>query len=517
MFDRKKIFRWKTLRQITQLGFLLAFFYLFRHTDYNGTDEITAAVNVLFRLDPLVGASVILATKSIVSLVWPALIVVGITFVFGRFFCGWFCPLGTLLDIYSRIFKSPNNVTFRLRYVKYFLLVVILVSALFNLQLVGYFDPFSILVRGMTFAIDPISNVITTGFFDGIYKSTPEAISNITEPVYSLLKKGVLPYKQSFYFLSITSFLILIAIFFIERYGKRFWCRSICPLGGMLALFSRFSFFRRMPAMSCNHCRQCSTDCKMDAFTEKGQIMQEECNLCMDCLDYCPDGIAKFKLKKPKNKAELDLGRRKFVAAAVVGGVLPAMTSTSAVLKKPNPFLLRPPGAKEENEFMALCVRCGECMKVCIQNALQPMGFESGLEGFFTPKLIPRLGYCEFNCTLCGQVCPTGAIEKLTLKEKQAFVIGVAYFDKNRCIPYATDKPCIVCEEHCPTHDKAIKFNEVEKVNLKGDTVVLKQPYVIEELCIGCGICEKVCPLTGNAAVLVVRKDIKEDEFGGYY
>jgi len=128
---------------------------------------------------------------------------------------------------------------------------------------------------------------------------------------------------------------------------------------------------------------------------------------------------------------------------------------------------------------------------------------ESGYEGMFSPRLIPRIGYCEFNCNLCGQVCPTGAIRNLDLAEKQKFVIGRAYFNKNRCLPFAENTPCIVCEEHCPTFDKAIKFEEVLKTDGKGNSVKLKQPYVINELCIGCGICEKVCPLDGESAIRV--------------
>jgi ferredoxin len=145
-------------------------------------------------------------------------------------------------------------------------------------------------------------------------------------------------------------------------------------------------------------------------------------------------------------------------------------------------------------------------MKVCIQNALQPAFMESGYEGMFTPRLIPRIGYCEFNCRLCGQVCPTGAIKKLTLEEKRNFVIGKAYFNKNRCLPFAENTPCIVCEEHCPTYDKAIKFKEATIINVKGNAITLKQPYIINNLCIGCGICEKMCPIDGESAIRVIGR-----------
>ena len=142
-------------------------------------------------------------------------------------------------------------------------------------------------------------------------------------------------------------------------------------------------------------------------------------------------------------------------------------------------------------------------MKVCITNALHPTLLESGLEGMFSPRLVPQIGYCEFNCTLCGQVCPTGAIRRLALQEKQQTVIGIAYFDKNHCLPYAKGIPCIVCEEHCPTPDKAIKFHEVITTNPEGQAVKVKQPYLVDKLCIGCGICENRCPLEGEKGVVV--------------
>ena len=171
--------------------------------------------------------------------------------------------------------------------------------------------------------------------------------------------------------------------------------------------------------------------------------------------------------------------------------------------KRPDPFLIRPPGALPEDEFLGRCVRCGECMKVCIGNGLQPTFLSGGLEGMFSPRLQARTGYCEYNCTLCGQVCPTGALTELTMKQKHITKVGNIFFDKNRCLPFAKGIPCIVCEEHCPTPDKAIQFREAEVVNSKGEKVWVKQPYVVDERCIGRGICETKCPLPGQSAVRV--------------
>jgi len=447
-----------------------------------------------------------LAAKEFINILFPSLIIIAITVIFGRAFCGWFCPLGTLLDGADVLIKPSRKVGSRLRHLKYVVLIVILVTSLFGLQLIGFFDPFSILVRGLTFSIDPVFNYVVTWFFDGIYILSPAWLSAVSEPVYSFFRSTLLPYKQSFFSLSLLSFIILGSIFALEKLGKRFWCQTLCPLGAFLALFSRFSFLRRFPAKSCLDCNQCIDDCRMDAFENSGLLLNEECNLCMDCIYDCDKSVSSFKFALPKNKTPMSLDRRLFIKSSLAAATLPVLSKVNASHQMPSPYLLRPPGVTNEKEFLSTCVRCGECMKVCIQNALQPAFMESGYEGMFTPRLILRIGYCEFNCRLCGQVCPTGAIKKLSLEEKQEFVIGTALFDKNRCLPFAENTSCIVCEEHCPTYDKAIKFKEVAITNPKGNTMTLKQPYVINELCIGCGICEKVCPTDGESAIRVIRR-----------
>jgi len=168
-----------------------------------------------------------------------------------------------------------------------------------------------------------------------------------------------------------------------------------------------------------------------------------------------------------------------------------------------DPVLLRPPGALEEQEFLKRCVKCGECMKVCTTNGLQPTLFEAGIEGIWSPVLVPRIGYCEFRCTLCGQVCPTGAIKRLQLEEKAKVRIGLAMIDKGRCLPWAHARPCVVCEEVCPTAKKAIWFEDARVRDRKGNSLVVKQPRVDLELCIGCGICEAKCPVLGRPAITV--------------
>jgi MauM/NapG family ferredoxin protein len=211
----------------------------------------------------------------------------------------------------------------------------------------------------------------------------------------------------------------------------------------------------------------------------------------------------KGKAKKPRSKTRIS--RRAFMTAAGSGVAATVMLNVSPTVQRKafNPALIRPPGSLAEEDFLNKCIRCGECMKVCPTNALHPTTLEAGLAGIWSPMLVARVGYCEFNCTLCGQVCPTGAIEEQEVEAKQQIHIGTAYLDRNRCLPFANDRSCIVCEEHCPTPKKAIWFQEVTVVDRDGNEQVLKQPHVDPELCIGCGICETKCPINDPAAIIV--------------
>jgi ferredoxin len=208
---------------------------------------------------------------------------------------------------------------------------------------------------------------------------------------------------------------------------------------------------------------------------------------------------------RPPRPARLDLSRRALLLAgsAGVGTTLLARIGDQGEQHTFDPALIRPTGSVAEDEFLSKCIRCGECMKVCPTNAIHPATGEGGWGSLWTPVLNMRLGYCEYECNLCSQVCPTHAIRETTLEEKQKIRIGTAFFDRNRCLPYASARTCIVCEEHCPTPKKAIWFQEVEVMNPAGELVTVKQPRVNPDLCVGCGICENKCPIADRRGVYV--------------
>ncbi|MHB8809697.1 MAG: 4Fe-4S binding protein [Desulfobulbaceae bacterium] len=500
---RTRLVPWRRLSQGLSL---LLFFFLFIKTDYTGTDQLEYAVNILFRLDPLLAACVMLAAKGIVALMLPALAVLVLTFFLGRFFCGWACPMGALIDLLRPLTRARHG-QHDTRYpaLPYLLLTFVLAGALVGLPVAGYLDPFSILVRGLALAVYPAFNHATTALFTWTYQEAPAWVNALTEPVYGALKATVLPLTQKYYGLALLSGAILLTVFLLELVQRRFFCRNLCPLGGLLGLTARGGLFQgHGGSTDCGKCRACRSVCRMDAIAEDRRIAMERCILCLDCLDLCPRGIIAFAIKKPPAAPPpLSLSRRALIAALAGGAILPAFTGVRAMGKAADPLLIRPPGALAENEFLGRCVRCGECMKVCIGNALHPTFLEAGLEGMFSPTLIARLGYCEFNCTLCGQVCPTGAIRELSQPDKHTWKIGHAFFDRDRCLPYAKGIPCMVCEEHCPTPDKAIRFRQVTVRNDQDQPVEVLQPYVVDNLCIGCGICENKCPLPDQPAIFV--------------
>jgi len=390
---------------------------------------------------------------------------------------------------------------------KYLLLIFILVLALFGVQAAGIFDPLSLLIRSLSLSVYPLFNYTLRTVFNTLYHWHIPLLGSGAEVVYDLLKRTVLPFSPPLFFQGVVIGLIFFALLALNLREPRFWCKHLCPLGALLGLLSRFAFLKRsVSEEGCNDCGICRRECQGGAIGEKGaEWAARECMYCFNCDDPCPQNAVSFGFSSRPAQFSLDLGRRRVIGAAV-GGALTAPLLRITPLARAGasePTLIRPPGALAEEEFLKRCIRCGECMKVCITGGLQPTLLEAGLEGIWTPVLVPRIGYCEYRCTLCGQVCPTGAIGRLGIREKEATKIGLAMIDKGRCLPFAHNMSCIVCEEVCPTSPKAIWFEEVRVRDRRGREILLKQPHVDLALCVGCGICENKCPVLGRPAISV--------------
>jgi ferredoxin len=284
----------------------------------------------------------------------------------------------------------------------------------------------------------------------------------------------------------------------------------------LLGIISRWSVLGLVKDVGhCNDCNRCLLRCQGGDDPIGGVPWhQAECHMCLNCVDECPSRGLQFKLFPTQRGAGTNLQRRKLLTGLAVGAALvPVMRSTPGFAAARNERLLRPPGSVDEEFFLARCIRCGECMKVCPNNALQPSLTEAGVEGLWTPVLVPRLGYCETSCVLCSQVCPTGAIWEITAKEKgwsldvsgtaKPVRLGTAFYDRGRCLPWAMATDCIVCEEWCPTSPKAIYLTPAEVTDGAGNFKTVKQPSLDPSKCVGCGACEHACPVQDRPAVYV--------------
>ena len=258
----------------------------------------------------------------------------------------------------------------------------------------------------------------------------------------------------------------------------------------------------------CVACALCGGGCPTGTIDPNREYESDpaECIVCFDCVADCSrEGVAFRWLGKRWQVAPAqpyDPERRLLLAGAgaAVAGV--ALAGVEPVTRRQPPHMVRPPGATSP-DFETLCIRCGECVRICPTQGLQPSLFEGGVQNLLTPRLVPRLGHCEYRCNACGEVCPTGAIPRLSLEEKQTRPIGLAAVDRGRCLPWANNVPCIVCEEMCPVPHKAIQLEVAEVLDPWGQPIEIQRPVVIKELCIGCGICEYQCPMGGDSAIRV--------------
>lgn len=505
---------WVKLRKVVQvLAFLLflASFLTLRSGQVFSSNPAegnlkTALVKLPLRLDPLAMISHALASRQFLAGSALALITITLTLVLGRVWCGWLCPLGSLLDWIPMRRKGTNRPLppERWRSLKYVLLITILIAAIFTNLTLLVLDPLSILYRTFSTAVLPALDHLVTAAERALY--TIPFLQTAVGRVDSFLRPGILPSTPLFFRYTALYGGIFLAVLGLNLAAPRFWCRYLCPLGGLLGLLSKGSLMKHQISESCSGCGVCEDVCPTGAiYTVEGGVDSNpsECTMCMECLPSCPGQAVSFPLGLSIAAWEpYDPGRREALVGLSASAAGIGLIGSSAFSERKHPHLIQPPGTREK-DFFQECLRCGECIYACPTGAIHPALFEAGVEGLWTPVLVPRLGYCDYSCHACGQVCPVGAIPELSLEEKREQVMGKAYIDHNRCLAWADHEVCIVCEEMCPVPDKAIYLEEVEVTGREGEKRVVKQPHVERDLCIGCGICEYKCPLDGRAAIRV--------------
>jgi len=453
------------------------------------------------------------------------LILILLTFLFGRIYCSVICPLGIFQDViswFSRSFKRKKKHSFSkekkiLRYG--FLVATVLAFLVGGNFIVSLLDPYSAYGR------------ITTHLFRPVYL----AVNNSLAYIFNLLDNYTF-YNIQIYILSISSLIIGILTFLLIgflswRYGRTY-CNTICPVGTFLGMISRHAVFKvHIQETSCNHCGLCEKACKASCIDSKNQMVDySRCVTCYDCLNVCKTNAITFrylhKSKKPVESVSADNSRRTFLTAvAATALIIPAKmyakglagirTNTSYSKKHP----LSPPGSKSAEHLQIHCTACHLCVAKCPSRVLKPAFTEYGLEGLMQPRMDFEHGFCNYDCTVCSSVCPNGALEKLTKAEKQTLQMGKVIFVKSNCVVFTDETSCGACSEHCPTQ-------AVSMIPYKNGLTI---PSVNTDICVGCGGCEYICPVRPFRAIYIegnpvhlqasrakeaAKKVVKLDDFG---
>jgi len=475
-------------------------------------------VSRILEMDPLVLIATALATGHVYRFLGWGLLVLGVTFLFGRVFCNWACPYGTLHQFVGWLFnirktseRWKSNEYRPIYVLKYTILAVMLIMAAMGALQIGLLDPICLMYRTAATAFAPASDMAIAAAGERL------AEAGVDSAILDGLKFAPGATRRVF----VGSFWIgafLTTLVGMNLVIPRFFCRVLCPLGALLGAVSRFSVFRiDRDVHKCTDCNLCLTRCE-GAADPQGRVRVSECFSCMNCIDDCPEDALRFAAVGLDTKQVVPgtgLGRRRLVFASLAGVLAYPFIKNHGVNTDENysPKLIRPPGSVEESDFLKKCIKCDQCINVCPTNVLQPATFEeAGIEGLWTPVMKFTIGHCQLKCTLCSEVCPTGAIRRINVEEKLGkgaheekgpVILGTAFFDLGRCLPHAMQTPCVVCEEVCPVSPKAIQTVDEEIKDVRGEIVVLNKPFIVPELCIGCGICENECPVTDTRAVYV--------------
>jgi len=477
-----------------------------------GIFRLTFPIKIPFiapHFEPLLNIFTSITVKHISINLLKSLPLIILAILLGRFFCGFICPLGTLLDISDNFIKhkklknKDNKISSN---VKYILLSAITITSIFGLQTYGFFSPMTIFIRTITTTFfAPINMLLkkVAEYTDLYAYSDSKFVEKLFTPLSDMFNKLGVNMTPELYFKGSLIFLVIfVGIVFLNTYTKRYWCRYLCPLGAFFGFLSKFNLTKRRVSDLCISCGACNNICPMNAIGKDYKSTNEsDCIKCGECKDICPKNAVSFNsfIKSDVKVEKIDIAKREVLLGGLGGllalGVLKVDPRTISPNQAPNKrntseYNLRPPNALPEADFVKTCIRCGLCVKVCPTNTLQFSLNEGASDSIWTPVLVPSCGVCNTECNACGQVCPTQAIRKFKIEDKKNIVIGHAIVDKNKCIAWGMGKHCAVCQEYCP-------YNAID---LEDHGVPCPK---VNEKCVGCGACENACPVQPNAAIRV--------------
>jgi len=444
-----------------------------------------------------------------------------LTFLFGRIYCSVICPLGILQDIiawFTRRGKKKNKKKYSYSkpqtILRYSLLAVCVVFLIFGITVpLLYLDPYSNFGRIGVNLFRPVvmegNNLVNWGALKfhnyNFYHVTIYTVTNLSLAIaiIALLVVGIMAFLRG-----------------------RLYCNTICPVGSLLGLISKFSIFKiQFDYTKCTSCKLCERACKSQCIDSKERIIDHSrCVTCFNCLERCKFNAIEYGFAYKKNnevgarralplqmtknepqRPSYGMGRRSFllIGAGTMATLplIPAWAKKGEVVDVTKLTPVTPPGSQSLANFLKHCTACHLCITHCPMQVLKPAGFNFGFGYAFKPHLVfYESAYCNFQCTVCSEVCPTGAIKRLTTEQKIVTQIGIAQFEIDRCIVNVEQTSCGACSEHCPT--QAVKMEPFKDA--------LTIPHVYDELCIGCGGCESICPARPVKAINVLANKVHQ-------
>lgn len=440
-----------------------------------------------------------------------------LTLVFGRIYCSVVCPLGVMQDVVSWISGRRKKRKFRFSYspekriLRYGVLALFIIAFIAGIgSLVALLAPYSSYGR------------IAQNIFQPVYIFGNNLMAWVAERVDSYAF-----YSREVWMRSLPTFIIatitLVGIGVLAWRNGRTYCNTICPVGTILSLMARFSWFKvKVDETKCNKCGLCSRSCKSACIDFKNsKIDYSRCVVCGDCIDKCRKKALSYTHSSPKKSEEIDKAktidqevvnsaRRSFLLGA-------AIATTSAVIaqekKKVDGGLaeiedkqapkrntpLTPPGSLSAQNMARHCTACQLCVAECPNDVLRP---STDIQKLMQPTMSYEHGYCRPECNRCSEVCPAGAIKPIKHEDKSSIQIGHAVWIKKNCVPITDGKECGNCARHCPA-GAITMINS----NPKDDTSP-KIPAVNTSRCIGCGACENLCPARPFSAIYVEGHEV---------
>jgi polyferredoxin len=426
------------------------------------------------------------------------------TYFYGRAYCSFLCPLGAMQDIAIRFRTKALKKTFMfdkpLNWLKYGALagtIALMITG--SLAMLNLLDPFSNFGRIVADLFRPAY----------IYLNNTAAYILGTFDIF-----GVKPMNMQYISLGVlglvTGFFVMIVL--MSLWKGRLYCNTLCPVGGILSLFSSISFFKLgFVSESCTSCGLCEKACKSQCIDYKAQKLDfSRCVDCYNCIDACKFGAIRYMKKTAVKPAETFVRGRKNAIAAIAAGTgvaLLYMTGASKLFANIDSGLsglgpdniITPPGSKDVKRFTSKCIGCHLCVTNCPTKVLTPALTQGGIDGLMQPRMDYDASYCNYSCNTCSHICPAGAIAAISVEEKRLTQIGRAKFIENNCVVKTKNTQCTICNEYCPT-----KAASMVPFGSHG----LMIPKVIDDLCIGCGACEHVCPARPKKAIVVQAKTV---------